>query len=284
MNRKCRILVPIGCRSDEGLSKPIINRLIRSESFYVYSPKLYSPGKFMLTTIEIESLALDQWKPDIIFITGDRVEMTAWAAWAFHNNIPIAHYYGGVVNDPIVTYDDINRHCISLWSTLQFVESKIALMNIEFLFRVIHKEPDCELVGTTHMENIVLDYDYVPKGEYDLILINPTTLSVDGIELWKTERKEIIIGSNPDGKFPFIPTYENLPRNQFLGLLSKCTRFITNSSSAIYEAPYLLNPEQIRMVGDRNRNRLGEFYKHPKYLASELIVKKLKKWWSENGV
>ena len=69
----------------------------------------------------------------------------------------------------------------------------------------------------------------------------------------------IQIGCNPDlrvGKWGGVDQYyDNLPRPQFLGLLKNCRRFITNSSAAIYEAPHFLKPEQIIMVGDRNRNR-----------------------------
>jgi UDP-N-acetylglucosamine 2-epimerase len=86
------------------------------------------------------------------------------------------------------------------------------------------------------------------------------------------------IGGNPDGttiQLPGVQYYDNLPRPQFLGLLKNCQRFITNSSCAIYEAPHFLKPEQIIMVGDRNKNRpRGPFQTG----ASDRIVSILKEY------
>jgi len=169
--------------------------------------------------------------------------MTAMACASFHNKTPIAHYYGGVLNDPIATLDDINRHCISLWSDIQFVESNISAMCLENLFVSILKKSNSHVVGITHMEDVEIDESLVPKEEYDLVLYNPTTMYVESWEI-NTHRKTIII---------------------------------------VYEAPYFLNEHQIVMIGDRNKNRPNLFFKHDKYLASELIEQHLEKWWTKKN-
>jgi len=115
---------------------------------------------------------------------------------------------------------------------------------------------------------------YFPKfvfpTDYDLILYNTPTTTDYRPEVYAMEEiiaregnYRILIGGNPDGEAEtetkliemMNQFYPSLPRAQFLGLLKNCKRFITNSSSAIYEAPYFLKPEQIIMIGQRNRNR-----------------------------
>lgn len=289
---KCRILVPVGCRSDEGLSAPIIKRLKQNENFEVIDINL-TAGQF----IPNYSLYFKN-HVDIVFITGDRIEMTAAACWAFHNHMPIAHYFAGVLNHPISTLDDINRHCISLWSDIQFVESKICMFNLELLFQAIGKKPNCHLVGITHLEDLEIDISLVPKYSYDLVLYNPIKIgSQEEVKtilksINKNKRKWILIGDNPDpykNLFHLLMIqkqikpeyYDNLPRAQFLGLLKWCSSFITNSSSAYYEAPAFLKPEQIVIVGDRNKKRTSNFHNLTPLIegASNRIITQLEKWW-----
>jgi len=293
---KCKILIPIGCRSDEGLSKPIIKRLKEDDFFNpVHVPRL-NPAVFYGSYGYIEQLIWDV-RPDLIFITGDRIEMCAAACAAFHNNVPIAHYFAGVLNCPLSTLDDVNRHCITLWSDIQLVESNFTLRNVALILASILKESNCYVIGSTHLEDLEIDESLVPEFDYDLILINAICevnknnynlnkemyYDVTRHRNWKHERKEFWIQSNPDFSIKSVPSnvrlIENLPRPQFLGLLKNCKRFITNSSAAIYEAPFFLKKEQIIMVGDRNKNRTQfEPIKTDK-LASEKIVEILKNWW-----
>lgn len=48
---------------------------------------------------------------------------------------------------------------------------------------------------------------------------------------------------------------DRVDHDMYLYLMMMCRAFITNSSAAIYEAPYLLRPDQIVMVGRRNKGR-----------------------------
>lgn len=309
---KCKVLVPRGCRSDFGLSKPIIMKLIDDAFFSVETYTLSRPGNFPNSYYEIESLVFGDCYsslPDLVFITGDRIEMAAAACAAFHNHIPICHYFAGVLVDPLTTLDDLNRHCITLWSDIQLVESHECYRNVFRLLNSIGKQINCYIVGITHLENLEIDESLVPKEEYDLVLYNPTTLykeDIVNIARKRFYKNTIWIGPNPDPSFfdvkkvsetrsfwltpkGFKPNpilfkyYENLPRPQFLGFLKNCKRFITNSSSAIYEAPYFLKKEQIVIVGDRNKNRTqfipGKFDR----LASEKIIEVLKNWWRDKN-
>lgn len=286
-----RILVPIGCRSDEGLSAPVIKRL--REHFDVHTMRL-EPQDFGRSYLWVENeLGMNPY--DLILITGDRVEMCAAAAAAFHNKVKIAHFYGGVINRPKTTFDDTDRDVISLWSDIHFVESLQCGYNVAELtgthISSMPLNPERELahndiyvVGISHLDDLEIDEDKVPLEPYDLVLYNSPSSSDPNPDISEIVNrlyslKMILIGGNPDGNdwrklIPVIcENYLSLPRPKFLGLLKNCQRFITNSSAAIYEAPHFLKPEQIVMVGDRNRNRpRGPF----KIGASDRIVEILR--------
>lgn len=266
-----KILVPIGCRSDEGLSAPVIRRLKAADWCEVNVGRLVPqdfPSSYMSMVTWINTV-----KPDLVLITGDRVEMCAAAAAAFHNKVKIAHLYAGIVNDPVTTFDDVDRHCITLWSDIQMCESNEAMAEVVAMMYSF-KDANAHVVGITHLDDLEVDESKVPLWPYDLVLYNFPPLSKENDELVDSAakinealnpgrcelRKIVLIGGNPDGLvcFPWLSQdyhYPSIPRPQFLGLLKNCRRFITNSSAAIYEAPYFLKPEQIVMVGQRNRNR-----------------------------
>ena len=276
-----RICVPIGCRSDMGLSAPVIKRL--KEHFEVILCQL-APQDFG------ESYRLMQqrlyWQPcDLVFITGDRVEMCAAAAAAFHNKVKIAHFYAGIVNDPITTFDDVDRHCITLWSDIQFCEDRTSMDIVQGFKASVMQYANAYAVGISHLDDLLINESKVPSEPYDLFLINWPSLGGDDIVhetclQFVPKRSMIFIQGNPDDRDRIISFegdyhYPNLPRPQFLGLLKNCQRFITNSSAAIYEAPHFLKPEQIIMVGDRNKNRpRGPF----KTGASDRIVEILREY------
>jgi UDP-N-acetylglucosamine 2-epimerase len=230
-------------------------------------------------------------KPDLVYIAGDRTEMLGCAAAAFHNNIPIVHYGSGVVNGLITTFDDINRHCIGLWATIALCEDRKSYMTINRLWNTIGKDTlrdkmNMHIVGNVYLDDWEVDENLVPNEPYDLILINPTTLTNEFAVQWETIRKEISIGCNPDAGYSknFKVTYDNLPRPQFLGLMKNCERYITNSSNVYYESDKAgLKEEQIVMVGSRNINRSSPKQWNQDWSSSDKIVKILKKWWKQNG-
>jgi hypothetical protein len=269
-----RILVPIGCRSDEGLSAPVIKRL--QDWFDVCAYPLL-PQKFKESYSLVETV-INSWYPDLILITGDRVEMCAAAAAAFHNKVKIAHFYAGIINDPVTTYDDVDRHCCTLWSDIQFCEDRCSAIRTNMLKQACDLTSNVHVVGISHLDDLEVDESKDPLCKYDLLLINNEPLSSTNHDFMRSDGRPLIqIGHNPDGNVQTIGDiyYGNLPRPQFLGLLKNCQRFITNSSAAIYEAPHFLKPEQIVMVGDRNKNRpKGPF----KTGASDRIVEILKEY------
>ena len=222
----------------------------------------------------------------MVFCTGDRVEQFAGASSSFFNNLKLAHYYAGCINEPAVVFDDIIRHQITLMSDIQFVENMFAAEVVWDLKNSVRLKADFHIVGISHLDDLEIDESKVPHTcmpecrylPYDLVLINYTK---EEFNIPRFGNMQIQIGSNPDGNI-YLPIknlndtfYQNLPRAQFLGLLKNCEHFITNSSCAYYEAPYFLKPEQIIMIGSRNRKRHAVTMNQG---ASDKIVKILEEY------
>ena len=68
--------------------------------------------------------AIDQLKPDLIFILGDRYEIFGLAATALVQKIPIAHIHGGEVTRGAI--DDAFRHSITKMSDFHFCANEDA--------------------------------------------------------------------------------------------------------------------------------------------------------------
>lgn len=279
-----KILVPIGDRADQALSVPIIRRLNKSEK--IECIKMYLTPADYEQSYMAANYIFQVKRPDLVFCTADRPEMAAAAAAAFHNNIKIAHFYAGILSPLFETFDTIDRHVISLYSDIQFVEDYTAWHNLDQLFNSIKKKSNCYIVGISHFDDIEIDESKVPSEPYDLILINAITRHkktkfdfYEDLSKIKLLDNKIQIGSNADGQISRLngcKYYNALPREEFLGLLKNCHRFITNSSAGHYEAPLLgLQSEQIIFVGARNRERsMGSVFIKG---ASDKIVEVLEK-------
>lgn len=66
--------------------------------------------------------ALEDLKPDLAVILGDRYEMLAAAEACLIYKIPVAHLYGGEITEG--AYDDAIRHCITKLSHLHFTSTE----------------------------------------------------------------------------------------------------------------------------------------------------------------
>lgn len=316
-DKKINIGIARGCRSDHGLTKGLIRRLEEHTKFECYIINL-EPADFIesyqITENYLHDMKFGKFdcpspniEFDLVLITGDRIEMAGCASAAFHNGVKIAHFYAGIVNSPLSTLDDVNRHVITLWSDIAFCEDRESTRRVFSLWITIGKIDKKEFyvnlkplseyriheVGISHLDDLEIDKSLVPDEPYDLVLYNPTTAIKEDMKLGYFENDLVIfIQPNPDSKefmkdwniakkksFKNEIFYDNLPRSQFFGLLKNCSRFIGNSSSAYYEALHFLREDQIIMIGERNKNRST-----PKKLeigASDKIVKILEEYFSE---
>ena len=177
-------------------------------------------------------------KTEIVLCIGDRKEIFELAYKAFIDQKYLIHYYAGVKQKYLTCYDDYLRHCITIMSNEQWVESKRCKKVVKKLCKSIGKLPNIRIVKPNHLKDVMLDYSKVPEEPYNLVLYNPCT-----------KIKEIFIGPNPDIQ------YGSLPQEQLLGLVQECKAFYTNSSCGVYEATFLIDKNKIKWLGKRNAER-----------------------------
>ncbi|MBE3570564.1 MAG: UDP-N-acetylglucosamine 2-epimerase (hydrolyzing) [Bacillales bacterium] len=228
--------------------------------------------------------SLNRLKPDILVLLGDRFEILAAAQSAMIARIPIAHIHGGEVT--YGAYDDSIRHAVTKMSYVHFVTTE------EHRKRVIRLGEHPNLVynvGAPGIENIVR-MSFLSKKQLEefldvsleepvfLITHHPTTLSpnpIEGIEelleaLNKFKNATMIFTkANADNNGRKINSlisayvsqnprkrklFDSLGQLKYLSLLKYANVIIGNSSSGLFEAPYLETPTI--NIGNRQSGRI----------------------------
>ena len=274
-----RILVISGSRADYGLLEMPVKAL-HYAGFDVEFVKIWEGRK----------PPFQDGKPDMILLLGDRHEIMYAALQAHLERIPIAHIAGGDVTKG--SYDDAMRDCISRLATIHFPTSVQA---------------ELRLIGNAY-ENIHrignLALDYIKHGDwkrerpiaepYVVVSYQPETMAADPVATLRKllpqlpyDKTRVYMLPNPDRgsdevtklirdvALPDDKVIESLPRNEWLNLLHHCDEFIGNSSSLLYEAPFM--GIKTRIVGNRQEGRVipeGDGN------SSQRIVEVLTKWFS----
>ena len=249
--------------------EPVIKRIEKHPEL-AYSLLEIKPDWGMSFIFDCVSIWLDREKPDIVLIPCDRKEQVPVALVCLSKNVPIAHFYSGSSIGGNIQ-DEIYGMIIALCSHIHLCHDEGAA---EILRKIGIEDWRIKVVGSTAFDDVILDYSLVPDEPFDLVLINPDTVSKERTErdieeaLGRLWRRSVIIGPNEDKNREIIlkkieefirkgkvvcDFYESVSRGQFLALLKKCEHFITNSSSAFYEAPYFSTP--CILIGERNKFR-----------------------------
>ena len=269
------ILVLSGSRADYGLLVPVVE-VLRSD-FRVEFFKIWNEENAVLD---------DYFRPELLLVLGDRMEIMRIVLQAHIQRIPIAHIAGGDVTEG--SYDDAMRDCISRMASIHFVTSTSAMARLTHMgCRNIH------LVGNPAI-------DVIKRGEWkaekpfpdDYIVINcqPETLADDPAKVFRdllptlpTDKRRVYVLPNPDRgsdvvakmirdvALPIDRVIDSVPHHEYLNLLYHCSELIGNSTSMLYEAPEL--GIKTRMVGNRQKGRtipMGDGH------ASERIAKILR--------
>lgn len=276
-----------GSSSDKHLSEPVydeIKKLGMKPSFI--SLRQNNIVDSFIDTVNI----LKQFKFDFILAVADRPEQMGGVLAAFHNKIPIGHLYAGDHNT-IATFDDKHRHAITLYSGIQFCSCPESAYHVDELMRGAGLVPDSNVVGATHFNGKNLEeirtneYGLHTHKPYILILINSETNGDDNKLIKETMSKLYyffpdkhpckfkfnIAKGNGDDEHIETKLFTEIMRktdgginivrdnrqnhNFFLSLIANSYMFVTNSSSAIYEAPFLIPQSNIIHVGNRNKGR-----------------------------
>ena len=109
---------------DYGYTKKEINSFSKNITL-IFNKKTSTKDSDILKNIYENNLKLlrylKSYKPNLVFILGDRIEAIQIAIIVRFLNIPIAHLHGG--ESTIGVYDDYWRHAISKISNLHFVSN-----------------------------------------------------------------------------------------------------------------------------------------------------------------
>lgn len=230
--------------------------------------------------------AWEQLKPDIIVVLGDRTEPLAAAIAGAYMNIPIAHIHGG---DACTggNIDDAARYAITKFAHIHFPATR---KSAERIIRLGEEEWRVHTVGSPALDGILnetlLPAETLAKQlgldlSRPLILLiqHPVTTQADKAPEQMKETLEAVVESgypaiviypNSDAggrkmiqlikeyeKYPFIKTFQNLPRHEYLSLMKAASTLVGNSSSGIIDAPSFGLPAVNIGIRQEGRERGG---------------------------
>jgi len=227
------------------------------------------------------SSVLDDIRPDIIVIYGDRGEALVSALAAINYMIPVAHIQGGDVSGNV---DELFRHAITKLSHFHFPSNA---QSADRIIRMGENKERVFIVGDSHLDAIV-DKQFTSAdilvNKYDLrggeppiiVLQHPETSrysdhfsvmceTMDAV-LSQKRRTLVIYPCSDQGygqiiqainryrSHPLVSIYKNIDASDFWGLLAISHVLVGNSSAGMVETPYFPIPSI--NIGERQKGRL----------------------------
>jgi UDP-N-acetylglucosamine 2-epimerase (non-hydrolysing)/GDP/UDP-N,N'-diacetylbacillosamine 2-epimerase (hydrolysing) len=261
---------------------------IRKDGWTIDATVPWKPAKDNLTTLAEQTglatyrlaAAYAKLNPDVVMVTGDRVEVFAAAAAAHLSDRILAHVHGGDRAQGQV--DDALRHAITKLAHLHFPATK---QSADRIAKLGEDKWRIHPVGSPGIDGIKTDalswsgqqaFTLAEhRRRYALILLHPTD-SDDDVECRRaklllescvnTGFPEIIVvyPNNDPGsagiiramketKYPPVSCYQNIIREAFLGLLRDAAVLVGNSSAGIIEAASFGTP--VLDIGPRQAGR-----------------------------
>lgn len=261
---------------------------------------------FGLGVIKITD-ALENIKPDILLLLGDRGEALAGAISGAHLNIPIIHIHGGDQGDDGAHIDDPIRHSITKFAHIHLPATKLSAKRI---IKMGEEEWRVNVVGSPALDDISSQDFYSKKyleKKYNINFKKPLILTLQHPSSTqagyaKIQMKEtldalkevgentILIYPNSDAggrsmikvikgyeNYNFLHTYKSLPRKDYLSLMKYASVMVGNSSSGTIDAPSFKLP--VVNIGTRElvREHAGNkiFVSHKKNEIKKAIKKAL---------
>lgn len=263
-------------------------RIDRSVEIFPGGDSVQEIGRSMSLCLRGVVSALQDLSPDLVILLGDRFEIFAAAQSAMLCHIPIAHIGGG--DTGLGTYDNIIRHCITKIAALHFVTHKEAHNRV---LQLGENPAHVFNVGSTCVENIrklaLLDrfelakfLGVALKDNIYVVTYHPLTMTdadwrnefVGLLAFLKTlasrpDTSVVITKSNADeggsevnrafeifvNETPSASLFDSLGHLNYLSIVRQARAVIGNSSSGLYEAPYLGTPTID--VGLRQKGRMA---------------------------
>lgn len=226
--------------------------------------------------------AFERLRPDIVLVTGDRIETFVAAAAATLSGRFVAHVHGG--DRAVGQTDDSLRHAITKLAHLHLAATRDSGRRIQ---RLGEEPRRVHVVGAPGIERIRDDAASprslrdagvnLSRRHFVLLVLHPTgtdpRVERDRAELvWRALRSAFdgpiaIVFPNTDPgadgivaaweklvRSPNVVLFRHLPRTLFLGLLRDAAVLVGNSSSGIIESASFGTP--VLDIGDRQRGRL----------------------------
>lgn len=229
--------------------------------------------------------ALENIKPDLLVVLGDRFEILAAVQAALVAKIPVAHIAGGDSTEG--AFDEAIRHSITKMSHLHFVTNEQSAKRVcqlgenpRYVYNVGNPGLDhlscISLLSKAELE-AVLKFEFRPKNL--LITFHPATLDTESsitqfqqllsaldlcgtdVALWFTypnadPQSRALIAALDDfvADRKHAKAFNSMGSQRYLSLMSHVDAVIGNSSSGLYEAPSFKVPTV--NIGDRQAGRL----------------------------
>lgn len=235
-------------------------------------------------TIKHFSNYVNNLKPDLIVVHGDRLECLAGAIVGAFNNILVAHIEGGEISG---TIDEGIRHAVSKLSHIHFVANNEARERLRQLGEDANNiyeigSPDIDIMLNKNLPDInsVKNYYKIPFKKFLLFAYHPVTTSILDLDkvikdiaksLRDSKKNFVIIYPNNDlgsniilkeikklKKLDNFRIFPSIRFEYFLTLLKNCECIVGNSSSGIREAPVFGTP--CIDIGNRQE---GRYVKNP---------------------
>ena len=205
---------------------------------------------------------VEEFKPDLIVVHGDRVEALAGAIVGAFNNVRVAHIEGGEISG---TIDESIRHAITKFAHFHLVANEQAAKHViqlgenpNSIFEI--GSPDIDVMHSKNLPTLqqVRQRYEIPFETYHIVMFHPVTTERNTIrtqveELVKAIKAYpanfiVIYPNNDEGSNEIFEAYEQLKGlnhikiypsirfEYFLTLLKNAISIIGNSSAGIREA------------------------------------------------
>lgn len=229
--------------------------------------------------------ALDQLKPDMTLILGDRYEMLAAASASLIFGIPIAHFYGGEITEG--AYDDAIRNSITQMATWHFTSTEA------YRRRIISMGKPAENVwhiGSLGVDNLLSEspmpleqleesLQFRLGSKFILVTFHPATMQsgmaethtralLNALTTLPDDYRILFTMPNSDTDGRIVASMirdwcedrkekafaiTSLGRKRYHSALAHCRAVVGNSSSGLIEAPSFRIPTLD--IGDRQKGR-----------------------------
>ncbi len=113
-------------------------KIYKKIKIHFYKDDLLSVQKSFNLGLNKFSLLINNFKPNLVILPGDRYEIFAFALACFFNNIPIVHFYGG--DTSLGSQDEFYRNSISTLSNYHFVSHNLHVKKLINKFGIQKKK------------------------------------------------------------------------------------------------------------------------------------------------